>query len=221
MQIRKSGKQLNGFDKKMRWYKQYDELIRQICPHYDEALDALVQQIPPNQKIIELGCGSGNLTQKLSEQGYKVKAYDNNKEMLILAKHKIRDTNVQFIKEDAENIEYQANDIIVSSLLFHLLSTEKRLEIFDRITKQSNSIYIFDRILGGTGEDERVYRNNFLKHIKYLPSALYEQLKTENAKNKPDKLSQQIRYFQQKGHLFEMIYQNPKYGFAAYSFIRK
>ncbi len=44
----------------------YDSLIRRAVPRYDEMTDRLVDYLPPAAaRVLELGCGTGNLTLRL------------------------------------------------------------------------------------------------------------------------------------------------------------
>ncbi|HEX8141509.1 MAG TPA: methyltransferase domain-containing protein [Pyrinomonadaceae bacterium] len=47
----------------------YDSLIRRAVPRYDEMLSRLVDYLPPSaSNILELGCGTGNLSLALAER---------------------------------------------------------------------------------------------------------------------------------------------------------
>jgi ubiquinone/menaquinone biosynthesis C-methylase UbiE len=47
--------------------EQYDSLIRRAVPRYDEMTDRLVEHLPWGpRRIVELGCGTGNLTLRLA-----------------------------------------------------------------------------------------------------------------------------------------------------------
>jgi trans-aconitate 2-methyltransferase len=45
---------------------EFDTRIRELLPHYDSLLDAIVRCVPPGaERILELGCGTGELSHKL------------------------------------------------------------------------------------------------------------------------------------------------------------
>ncbi len=47
--------------------ESYDSLIRRAVPRYDEMIDRLMDYMPARPaRILELGCGTGNLTLKLA-----------------------------------------------------------------------------------------------------------------------------------------------------------
>src|SRR6202022_4307001 len=47
--------------------ESYDSLIRRAVPRYDEMVARLLEYIPPGaQSVVELGCGTGNLSLQLA-----------------------------------------------------------------------------------------------------------------------------------------------------------
>jgi tRNA (cmo5U34)-methyltransferase len=56
--------------------ERYDSLIRRAVPRYDEMITRLMEHLPalgPGARVLELGCGTGNLTLRLLER-YKAAA---------------------------------------------------------------------------------------------------------------------------------------------------
>lgn len=200
------------------WYKEYDSVIRSICPNYELALNKLVGEIT-NANIIELGCGTGNLTEKLLKKGNKVRAYDTDSFMLGVARDKfVKQKKIELVKGNALNVIYDPEKVVVSSLLFHLLDKKDRKVIFMKISKVGADLYIFDRIRGETDEEEIMYQKNFRKNLKDIPTKKITKLVVENKSNKPDKLSEQREYFESKGYTFRIIFQDSTQGFVAYCF---
>lgn len=64
--------------------ESYDSLIRRAVPRYDEMTDRLVDHLPAHTpRILELGCGTGNLTLRLAERypGATITTVDASPEM--------------------------------------------------------------------------------------------------------------------------------------------
>ena len=131
----------------------FDIGIRQLLPRYDEILDTLVFCLPKtSQYILELGCGTGELSLKLLQQfpSARVVAVDYSPRMLSYAQSKInaagyadRWTAIQADfgewadKKEATTIG-NSFDACVSSLAIHHLKDEMKLKLFHRIRESLN-----------------------------------------------------------------------------------
>ncbi|MBU4360289.1 class I SAM-dependent methyltransferase [Patescibacteria group bacterium] len=216
---------------KFDWYnKYYDKYIDKICPDYELMLNKLTISIHvkdiKNSKIKELGCGTGKLTMRLAKNFSKIKiyAFDNDKNQLAKAQLKFKKynyNNVIFKRQDIRDIKFGKEDVVISSLLFHLLLPDNRKNIFKKLSDSNiKSIYIFDRVKGESLQKEKKYKIYFKKNLKNnkLPTKLANDLIKETNLNKPDKLSEQKKFFESKGYQLKIIFQNPNHGFKVYSY---
>jgi len=115
----------------------YQELLETIC-------DAL--EIKPGEKILEAGCGTGNLALKIKERGVKVIGLDNCKEALDIYRKK--DPEAKLVLADLrETLPFPDNyfDKIVSNNTLYIIPKEKQLntvkELY-RILKPGGSTVI-------------------------------------------------------------------------------
>jgi len=77
------------------------------------------------QLVLELACGTGNFTKKLSEEGYDVIALDSSEQMLDVAREKCE--NVLFLNQDMTEFElYGTVDAIICVLDGVNYVTDKR-----------------------------------------------------------------------------------------------
>lgn len=80
----------------MRSYGEFSNLYDQLMDDFDynkwgEYIDEIIVNKGLNGKnILEMACGTGNLTKKLLEFGYFVDGFDSSEEMLALAGNKLR-----------------------------------------------------------------------------------------------------------------------------------
>lgn len=77
----------------------------------------------PFERILEIGCGTGNHTIILAQRKVSVVALDTDKQMISLAQQKALDkglNNVQFFCDRIENL--QCNDIDLALALFHVVT---------------------------------------------------------------------------------------------------
>ena len=74
-----------------------------IWREWDSYIDEL--NILPNQKILDIGCGTGDVTKLLAEKAFNVIAIDFNKELLEFAKKENSSPNIDYIQNDIRNID--------------------------------------------------------------------------------------------------------------------
>jgi len=76
----------------------YDKMMLHVeYDHWAAFLTALFdREINPPRRIIELGCGSGVMAEKLSRCGYQITGYDRSQAMIAVARGKIKDDNLRF-----------------------------------------------------------------------------------------------------------------------------
>jgi len=108
----------------------YDSLIRRSVPRYDEMLDRLVDYLPAEPvRVLELGCGSGNLSLLLSAKfpAAALSFVDGSSEMVSLTRSRlaeVRDTSArgdEFISSKFEQLSLPKGsfDLVVSSISLH------------------------------------------------------------------------------------------------------
>ncbi len=131
----------------------YDQLMNEAP--YDKWIDftkILIDKYKVNpKKIIDIGCGTCNISIPLSKQGYEMVGVDISSEMLAMAKHKMLENNVAFllIEQDMREFElYDTANLVISYCdSFNYLSDSIGLR--DTFTKIYNHLeidgyFIFD-----------------------------------------------------------------------------
>ncbi|UYO34532.1 class I SAM-dependent methyltransferase [Bacillus zhangzhouensis] len=99
----------------------YDELM--IHAPYDKWVRWIQQYMKPNAAIIDVGCGTGEISLRLAEKGHKVTGIDLSEEMLAFAQQKAQAKNqsIQFLHQDMREVSgfeqaFQAAVICCDSL---------------------------------------------------------------------------------------------------------
>ncbi|MFH1456949.1 MAG: hypothetical protein ABIF17_02420 [Patescibacteria group bacterium] len=130
--------------------------------------------------------------------------------------------NIIFKYGDVKRISFVGCNIIVASLLLHLIGNQKKQkEIINKICNSDISkIYFFDRVRGCTKEEEERYLGYFASNLqkKGLPAELIEELTTESRSNSPMSFKEQKYLFNKKGFESKILFKNPNHGFMAYMF---
>lgn len=157
----------------------YDQLMvnvdYEMWASYIESL--ILEQGPKPQNILELGCGSGNVTEKLLEKGYEVVGIDYSEEMLEIAEEKTEEfgNNIIYIQQDLREIDfevYEIDTVISANDTFNYMTDIKDIEhvltyLYPRIKKGGqlvfdiSSQYKLENVLGnntyGESFDDMVY----------------------------------------------------------------
>ena len=115
------------------------------------------------ENILDLGCGTGDLTQKITLSGSTVVGVDSSIEMLERARTKF--PNIEFIQMDATELEFKNEfDAIFSNAVLHWVSEkEKAIEGMYAALKKNGRIVLE---FGGKGNNEQMLgelRKSFTK----------------------------------------------------------
>lgn len=157
---------MSGYSR-FAWF--YDRLTANV--NYDlisKRIDELVKRFGGRKDILlELGCGTGSLCEKMSELGYDVIGVDCSQEMLSEALDKKYDSGseIQYLCQDMTELDmYGTVDVTVSALdsLNHLSDAESVKRTFERVSLFAfpDGLFIFDV-------------NTVYKHRKVLANNAY------------------------------------------------
>ncbi|MCL1882770.1 MAG: class I SAM-dependent methyltransferase [Defluviitaleaceae bacterium] len=138
--------------------------------------------------VLDLACGTANLTLRLAEKGYDLIGVDSSEEMLAEASRKAYEQSkkILFLAQDMRELNlYGTVDAAISVCdgMNYILTTEELLTVFKRVRLFLNSggIFIFDmnteykfkellnnQIFEGTGENDEAYewQNNYNAQTK-------------------------------------------------------
>lgn len=132
----------------------YDQCMGHIP--YDEWVEYLQQLIQTYCKkkphlILDLGCGTGNITERLAHKGYDMIGVDNSFDMLSIAKEKAGRDNqdILYLLQDMRAFElYGTVDCIVSicDSMNYIMEEEDLLQVFKLVNNylDPEGIFIFD-----------------------------------------------------------------------------
>lgn len=133
-----------------KYTKQYFNDLTDI-PYIDKFLNGL----PPQVKILDIGCGPGTFSQHLQKKGFVVEGIDLSEEMIKIAKQKVQGVTFQIM--DMRKLDYPENyfdGLLVAYSLIHIPSEEitQTLKGFIRVLKPNGSMMV----IAQGGEADRV-----------------------------------------------------------------
>ena len=122
---------------------------------YEEWCEFLVQKMEeykvPKGLVLDLGCGTGTLTQMLSENGYDMIGVDNSEQMLAIAMEKREESgeNILYLLQDMREFELYGTVgavISVCDSLNYLLEEDDLVQTFKLVNNylDPKGIFIFD-----------------------------------------------------------------------------
>lgn len=131
----------------------YDQFMDNVP--YDEWVDLTEQLLNIFSKrvthILDLGCGTGELTTKFAGKGYAITGVDYSSDMLTVAEQKANSKNLQIdlIQQDLKELNGLTNfDLAISffDVVNYLGNTEDVRQVFKNIAHSlsENGVFIFD-----------------------------------------------------------------------------
>jgi fatty acid-binding protein DegV len=157
----------------------YDSLIDTDYDKWTEFLQKYLSRHninPLGKKVLELGCGTGNMTLRIKKMGMNVTAIDISQDMLSIASQKAADkgSKIMFLKQNMTSFNTgKKYDMIFSFCdgYNYVIEDKEITKSFERVYNHMNSggIFIFDistsyklsSVLGNNtftlNEDERCY----------------------------------------------------------------
>jgi len=126
----------------------YDEFVNVPYEKWAIFINNILEKQNANL-VLDLACGTGTLTGMLSQYGYDMIAIDNSAEMLMVARDKLAESSILFLKQDIRKFElYGTVDAIVCTCdaLNYILEEKELKEIFRLVKNYLNpgGVFIFD-----------------------------------------------------------------------------
>lgn len=96
-----------------------------------------IDSLPNDSRILELGCGSGNLLGALTGKGYDCLALDFSRRACMLARDTIRDPSVTLLTADARTIPLHSSciDVTIAHHVAGHMTTEGRTTLFREVAR--------------------------------------------------------------------------------------
>lgn len=143
---------------KNKVFESYNKIGEQFNEHRShdlrmekKYLQKLIEILPPQGKILDLGCGSGKpIAEFLLKQGFKVKGVDASEKMIKLAKKFVPEIQPELQDMRDLKLDQKYDAIIMWHSSFHLPAEDQRL----LLTKLNNFLNPKGGLLFTTGPSE-------------------------------------------------------------------
>lgn len=133
----------------------YDAWVERI-------LSAVRKYSPKGKILVDLACGTGNISNRLSRKGYRVTGIDVSEAMLMMAQDKAYEQNlkIQYFKQDMKRFKVHQKSEIITCIcdgLNYLTTSEDLEQFFKNASAQLNgegimildlsSVYKYENVL--------------------------------------------------------------------------
>lgn len=137
---------------KRHWYdgKIYETFI---APHQDDLYKLIKNIIPPNSKVLDVGCGTGRMDFLLAQESAKVIGIDLSSKNIKTAKEKLQKKNldnIEFIHGsilDIKKFTDEPFDIAIITYVLHEMDPEERIRTLRLLKTAAQMIIIADYIV--------------------------------------------------------------------------
>jgi len=148
--------------------RKYTELIRKCVPRYSEMLFNLFLYLPESfkpKRILDLGCGTGNLTQEILNHfpNAEIHVLDLSEDILNECKKRFEKAgNIHYIKADFKQMDLDSSsfDLVMSSIAIHHLTDPDKIRLYRDVFQalRPHGIFIFADQTRGISDD--IYKKN-------------------------------------------------------------
>ncbi len=129
--------------------------------------------------VCEIGCGTGNITQRLANKGYDMLGIDLSEDMLMVARDKNYDneTNIMYLMQDMRKFElFGTVDCILSicDSLNYIKTEQDLLKVFKLVDNylHPNGLFVFD--LNTKHKFKNIYGSNTFTDINEKGAYIWE-----------------------------------------------
>lgn len=130
----------------------YTDNFQFVHKYGEELIDLLT--VPEDSFVVDLGCGNGAITEKLSTVGFRVLGVDSSEEMIKKAKE--LHPNQNFRLDDACEFKLEEKaDAVFSNAVFHWIDNHDRLIENISANLKSGGEFVFE--FGGKGNADSVH----------------------------------------------------------------
>lgn len=188
----------------------YDKYRKQAIPNMDLYYNTLIELTEgyENPKILDLGAGTGILTQLLHQQhpDSQITLLDMSGQMLNEARKKFAHKNFRYIEADYLTYDFDEKyDLVVSSLSIHHLTDDEKKLLYKRIYDILNEGGLFvnaDQVCGQTQETEQIFKEKDSTHLNMqdMPEDEKETLRKRRLLDKPSRLTDTIQWYNRIGY---------------------
>ncbi len=186
-------------------FNEVAELYDQVRPGYPEALfDAVVQlsRIPPQGRILEIGCGTGQATVPFARRGYRIQCVELGAEMAAVARCNLLpypDVSIYVGAFEQWPVEVEAFDLAFAATAFHWIDPVVGYPKLAQALKPGGALAVFGSEHVRVDEDGGIFGPIQQVYERETP-----EISTDEPLLRPDEIADTSARVAASGH-FEVI----------------
>ena len=152
--------------------------------------------------VLEMACGTGNISIDMAKRGYKVTAFDISEDMLSVASNKaaVQGANIQFLYQDMTNIKIGKDFGIILCLcdsVNYITETSDLANLFKWVYShlKDNGIFIFD--INSSYKLKNIIGNNTFTYNKDDLAYIWDNYMTDE-----NTIEFYVTFFARQGQLY-------------------
>ncbi|KDR93888.1 Ubiquinone/menaquinone biosynthesis C-methylase UbiE [Peptoclostridium litorale DSM 5388] len=169
----------------------YDELMGDVdYEMWSDYIEALINEFSgiDVENILELACGTGNITIPMAQKGYSVTGMDISEDMLCIAKGKLegKRLEISLVQSDMKDFEYdavRAQCVICACDGFNYITDENSLgSIFEKVYNMlpKGGTFIFD--ISSSHKLKNIISQSTFTHVDEDTAYIWENYYDEDLK---------------------------------------
>lgn len=172
-------------------YDMWVSFTEEVCRKYHLSIE----------KIIDLGCGTGEISLRLAKKGYFVTGVDLSQEMLTIAdqKSQVQDLHVNWIEQDLRTLEgISGFDLAISycDVINYIAELDDLKKTFGNVYRglRENGLFIFDV------HDVEYVKDHLIDHTFSDVSDDMAYIWNCFGSHIPGEMFHELTFFQKQGH---------------------
>jgi len=132
----------NSYWYESKWWTE-QELTKEINTiKYMERTKLIIEMLPKNKNVLDVGCGIGAVTQRISRRSKKTVGVDISKDNILIAKKFCKNKDLSFKVCAAEQVKGKYDVVVLNEVIEHLKNPFEMLKNINKILPKNGTLLL-------------------------------------------------------------------------------